>query len=275
MVILAAATWIALAPPVVHTQVKGSIEASLATQVGNDAPALGAQVARLLRFRGDINKNVHPGDLLSLMFEHAPEPELLALAYHGSEITLFAYRFRGADGIDRYYDDQGTLIEPRILHSPVLGYVQITELVQKGRGKRKHNGLDFKAPVGTPVVMPFDGVVARVNWSTRVNGKCVEVVYKNGHVGRFLHLDRVDKGVIAGAHLAAGAAVGAVGNSGRSLAPHLHYEIRSQPGDVLDPLKIHGTEKATVPAGDRAAFDAARAQLRARLTPTPTETSVR
>jgi murein DD-endopeptidase MepM/ murein hydrolase activator NlpD len=152
------------------------------------------------------------------------------------------------------------------LHPPVDGYVQITEVVQSGRGKRTHKGLDIKAPLGAPVIMPFDGLVARVNWgSKRVNGNCVEVVYPNGTVGRFLHLSEVEPVAVPGARLIAGTRIGAIGSTGHSVAPHLHYEIRARSGEALDPLKEHGTERAAVNTTLKAEFDTARRELDRRF----------
>jgi murein DD-endopeptidase MepM/ murein hydrolase activator NlpD len=106
--------------------------------------------------------------------------------------------------------------------------------------------------------MPFAGKVERTNWSRHANGNCVEVVYTDGKIGRFLHLDKLDASVVPGVELAAGAPVGTSGNTGHSIAPHLHYEVRTPAGDVLDPLQVHGTTVVTVPEGRLAEFHTVR-----------------
>lgn len=264
--VLAAAVTGAAAPNAVSVTVQGSIEASLQRAIGDDGAAVAAQVARLLRWRGDVVRNVHRGDVVTLLYESAEQqPELVALSYRGLEIDLHAYRFTDDDGVPRYYDGNGKLVEPKLRNSPVPAYVQITELVQSGRGKRRHHGIDLKAPVGTPVVMPFSGVVTRVNWSTRINGNCVEVDLGGGRLARFLHLDRVAAGVRPGARLAPGSAVGTVGNTGRSSAAHLHYEIRAADGRPLKPDELHGLATVHIDRGQLAQFDRVRFAFDRRL----------
>jgi murein DD-endopeptidase len=241
-----------------HVKVEGSIEGSLAKALGKDASALGAQVARLLRWRGDIVKDVLRGDDLWILYEQADGPELVAMSYQGTNLSVAGYRHPDASGIPRFYDQDGVLIEPGLAHSPVLTYAQITETVQQGRGKRKHHGLDLKAAIGTKIIAPFAGKVARVNWSRRVNGNCVELVYDHDRVARFLHLSKVADTIKPGAVLAAGDEIGEVGSTGHSSAPHLHYEIRDQGGKVLDPLAIHGTTKVSLTEAERGSFVAAR-----------------
>jgi murein DD-endopeptidase MepM/ murein hydrolase activator NlpD len=259
------AVWLVVAlladPAVVRTSIRGSIEASLARKVGPEGAALAAQVARLLRWRGDVVRNVQPRDDLRLVYEPGDPPQLIGLAYHGQQITLLAYQLADSGGVKRYYDESGTLIEPVLINPPVADYVQITEVMQRGPGKRRHTGLDLKAEAGTPVQLPFAGRVTRKNWLVRVNGKCVEVVFDNGTLARFLHLRDVDPQVIRGKRLSAGARIGSVGSTGRSLAPHLHYDLRSAKGTLLDPLQVHGTQMGHVPETRQAAFEAARTQI--------------
>lgn len=244
-------------PVLIDTAVKGSIEASLVRQNRADGAAVAAQVARLLRWRGDIIKNVQPNDRIHLLYEPGEEPELVALSYQGAQITLRAYRFEDGGGIARYFDEDGTLVEPRLLDPPTA-YVQITETVQRGRGKRRHFGVDLKAPEGTPVTSPRPARVSRINWSTRVNGQCIELVYSDGTYARFLHLLEVDAAIARGARIEAGTTIGKVGSTGRSSAPHLHYDLRNKQGTILDPLTWHGTEPMTLPAADLPRFQEAR-----------------
>ncbi|MEZ0314614.1 MAG: M23 family metallopeptidase [Myxococcota bacterium] len=233
----------AIPPPTSITMtVEGSIEATLQRALpSKDASELAAQVARLMRWRGDFIRHAQRGDVMTLLYEQGEtQQELVAVAYRGQELRLTAYRYADENGVQRFYDENGTLIEPGIKNSPVARYTQITERVDPGRGNRRHAGMDFKAPTGSPVRLPFAGRVNRVNWN-RVNGRCVEVAIGGGRLVRFLHLDSIAKNVKPGAQLAIGSSIGTVGNTGRSSAPHLHYEIRDSGDHPLEPDKIHGT----------------------------------
>lgn len=250
---------LATPPSAAQAKIRGSIEATLTRKVGSDGPALAAQVARLLRWRGDVVHDVHPRDELSLLWEtdDAGEPILVALTYRGAELELEAHRFTDASGVARYYDPDGLLVEPMLEDHPVPDYEQITEDVQSGRGRRTHNGIDLKAEEGTPIYLPYDATVYRVNWLTHINGNCLEVKYReSGIFARFLHLDAVASGLRPGQTLRAGTEIGTVGNTGRSSAPHLHYELRTSSGVVLRPVEVHGTRTATVAPDRGAAFRA-------------------
>jgi murein DD-endopeptidase MepM/ murein hydrolase activator NlpD len=257
----------AIAPPTSLTlTVEGSIEATLARALpGKDASELAAQVARLMRWRGDFIRHAQRGDMVTLLYEPGDtQQELVAVAYRGQELKLTAYRYADEHGVQRFYDENGTLIEPGIKNSPVTRYTQITERVDPGRGNRRHAGMDFKAPTGAPVRLPFAGRVTRVNWN-RVNGRCVEVAVGGGRLVRFLHLDSVAKNVKPGTHLAAGASIGTVGNTGRSSAPHLHYEIRDAGDRPLEPDKIHGTFVVKLGKDMQPAFAKTRARVDKRF----------
>lgn len=139
----------------------------------------------------------------------------------------------------------------RLVNGPLRGqYEQVTSLL---KDRPSHKGMDFKVPEGTPVVTPLEGAVVRTNWNLAYNGNCVEVRFSDGTVARFLHLSRTD--VTPGQKLAAGTVVGLSGNTGRSTAPHLHYELERN-GKVVDPVEYHGVTRRQLPESEREAFRA-------------------
>lgn len=86
-----------------------------------------------------------------------------------------------------------------------------------------HEGLDFSVEVGTPVLAAAEGVVLAASFHPQY-GNVVDLDHGGGLVSRYAHLSRID--VQPGALLKRGAAIGAVGNTGRSTGAHLHFEVR-------------------------------------------------
>jgi murein DD-endopeptidase MepM/ murein hydrolase activator NlpD len=185
------------------------------------------------------------------------EVELLALRYScpavRREWNIFRFQTAGTSFAGYFYAD-GTNIEPVLAHAPIREYIQITSLFGERRGRTRHQGVDFKAPVGTPVYAPFSGQVRRVNWHRRSNGNCLEIALdRQPYIATFLHLDKVL--VHTGQSVRAGQQVGTCGNTGRSSAPHLHYQInRGVKGPAVDPLKFHDIQAISLAPADTAAF---------------------
>jgi murein DD-endopeptidase MepM/ murein hydrolase activator NlpD len=103
-----------------------------------------------------------------------------------------------------------------------------------------HAGLDFVAPTGTDVRATAPGVVVSAGWSGGY-GKMVEIRHANGVSTRYGHLSAVL--VERGENVAAGAAIGRVGSTGRSTGPHLHYETRRN-GEPVNPAAYLAAGKA-------------------------------
>ena len=167
------------------------------------------------------------------------------------------------DRFARYWRADGTLLEPRLVDGPIADYEQVTSLLKDGR---RHKGVDFKTPVGSQVHAPFDGVIERRNWNFAGNGNCLDVLDSaSGRHAIFLHLDVLPKEMGVGRRVKKGEVIASSGNSGHSFAPHLHYQLEDAAGKVLDPFAIHRTERRALPGDQKAKFDAARAQLDAKL----------
>ena len=97
-----------------------------------------------------------------------------------------------------------------------------------------HEGIDFSAEVGTPVVASAAGVVVRSEWDNNF-GNVIEIKHAENFLTRYAHLSK--RLVDVNAEVRGEMPIGAVGSTGRSTGPHLHYEI-FQNGKVLNPLKV-------------------------------------
>lgn len=89
--------------------------------------------------------------------------------------------------------------------------------------RARHEGIDFVAPVGTPIVAAADGVVVVAEYHPEF-GNMVDIDHGDGLISRYAHLSRMD--VATGRLVRRGDEIGAVGNTGRSTGPHLHFEVR-------------------------------------------------
>ena len=100
------------------------------------------------------------------------------------------------------------------------------------RWGRLHAGTDFAGPIGTPIYATADGVVTHAAWSSGY-GRLIKISHDFGVETRFAHLNSID--VRVGQRVSRGERIGAMGNSGRSTGPHLHYEIRVN-GSPINPM---------------------------------------
>ena len=207
--------------------------------------ALSAHLGRLMSWFFDVNRSIRNGDAMKVIFQTQDGPEqfkILSLSYKSQRFgkTFMANFFDGL-GQAGYFDLDGNEIASRIeeSQSPMRTYTEITSLpgdFRKGVGG--HSGTDFKAPVGTPVYSGFKGKVTRVNWNVRANGYCVEIDHpQKGIKTLYLHLSKVL--VKPGQTIKGGQKIAESGNTGRTFAPHLHYEIqhRKNRDRIYNPFK--------------------------------------
>ncbi|MFK7750494.1 MAG: M23 family metallopeptidase [Kordia sp.] len=104
------------------------------------------------------------------------------------------------------------------------------------KARKMHWGMDFTAPRGTPVYAAGDGVVIRADNSASGFGKHIRVEHGYGYVSLYAHLSKYN--VRKGKKVKRGDLIGFVGSTGRSQAPHLHYEIRKN-GDKINPINFY------------------------------------
>ena len=116
------------------------------------------------------------------------------------------------------------------LRRTASGYGWRTDPIYKTR--RFHQGLDFSAPTGTEIYATGDGVITIVQASTIGYGRHIKVDHGFGYVTVYAHMDKFN--VKQGQKVKRGDVIGYVGNTGKSTAPHLHYEVRIK-GRAVDP----------------------------------------
>lgn len=108
----------------------------------------------------------------------------------------------------------------------VAGFIHPLPSGHKTQGIHGHNGVDYGAPIGTPIRAAASGTVliARTGWNGGYGGLVV-IAHSNGTQTYYAHMSRL--GTTAGAHVDQGETIGYVGNTGKSTGPHLHFEVRN------------------------------------------------
>ncbi len=104
------------------------------------------------------------------------------------------------------------------------------------KARKRHKGMDFSAPTGTPIYAPGDGVVKRADQNSSGYGKHIRIEHGFGYMTIYAHLNKYN--VKRGQKVKRGDLIGFVGNTGRSKAPHLHYEIIKN-GIKINPINFY------------------------------------
>jgi murein DD-endopeptidase MepM/ murein hydrolase activator NlpD len=146
--------------------------------------------------------------------------------------------FRGQLG---YYARNGAPLRKQFLKAP-LKFTHITSGFTNRRFHpvlkyfRPHHGVDYGAPIGTPVMTTADGVVMEARYSAG-EGNFIRVRHSSRVETYYLHLSRFAKGIARGAKVKQGDVIGYVGMTGLATGPHLDYRV-TEDGEWLNPLKL-------------------------------------
>jgi murein DD-endopeptidase MepM/ murein hydrolase activator NlpD len=236
-----------------QSQVKlgsGTIRSSLfaAADESHIPDAISIQIAEAFSNEIDFHRELRQGDTFSVVYEALTadgEPitwnegtgRLLAAEFVNGGRTHHAVWF-GAGGKGGYYALDGTSKHRSFLSSP-LAFSRVTSgfamrfhpILQTWRA---HKGIDYAAPKGTPIRSVGAGTVEFAGWQNGY-GNAVEVRHNNGKSTFYAHMSRVD--VRRGQRIEQGQNLGAVGSTGWSTGPHLHFEFRVN-GQHHDPRTL-------------------------------------
>jgi murein DD-endopeptidase MepM/ murein hydrolase activator NlpD len=256
----------------VSVDVQGSVYESLA-RAGED-PALAVAAADVLAWDVDFYQDVRAGDRLRILVEKVLAEgellrygEVLAAEYEGAETgRKRLFRYTDPTGRTGYYDEHGTAARRGFLRSPM----RYTATVSSGFGSRRHpilgyqrahQGVDYRAPTGTPVWSVGDGVVTLAGWNGGC-GKTVAVRHENGLESIYCHLSSIS--VRVGARVDQKQTLGAVGSTGLSTGPHLHFAVK-RAGAYVNPLGLKVPRTAPLAPAHRPDFELKVAALRDAL----------
>ncbi len=202
-------------------------------------------LARVFANDVDYQRATVPGDSIEAFFSEPDEinqrPELLYATMTVRDQTYKYYRFQTPDdNMVDFYDENGRSTRKFLLRKPIaegemtsgfgMRYHPILHFA------RMHTGVDWGAPIGTPIYAAGNGVVLKAQWDSGY-GRRVEIQHANGYVTTYNHMSGFGRGITEGAHVTQGQVVGYLGQSGLATGPHLHYEVIIN-GNFVDPMAI-------------------------------------
>lgn len=251
------------------TVADGEIQGSLyesAARLGA-TPGITAQVAKLFAHKLDFQRDIQPGDDFRLVFDRKVTAsgrtietgDLEYAELHGVKF----FRFERDGGEAEYFDEQGKNIRGFLLRTPVDG-----ARMTSGFGKRRHpilgyarahQGVDFGAGHGTPILAAGDGVVVKASrWGGY--GNWLQIRHAGGWDTGYAHVSRYAKGVRPGVKVRQGQVVAYVGSTGMSTGPHLHYEVW-QKGRRVNPVGAKVPQGTVLAGAELARFKAEKGRL--------------
>jgi murein DD-endopeptidase MepM/ murein hydrolase activator NlpD len=252
-----------------ETVAQGAINGSLyesASALGA-TPTITAQMVKLFAHKIDFDRDLKPGDKFELVFdrkltESGRTIETGDLQYAEIRGIRF-YRFDRHDGDPEYFDETGKNIKGFLLRTPVDGARMTSSFGMRRHPilgyNRMHQGIDFGAGLGTPVVAAGDGVVVEARrWGGY--GNWLRIRHANGWETGYGHLSRYAKGLHAGERVRQGEVVAYVGSTGASTGPHLHYETWFQ-GKRVNPVGVKVPQGTVLAGTELAAFKTEKARI--------------
>ncbi len=249
---------------VAQGEIHGSLYESVA-KLGADA-AISAQLVKLFSHKIDFDRDLKPGDPFQLVFDRDVTENGRTVQTGDLEFAQIKgnkfYRFERASGVE-YFDETGKNIKGFLLRTPVDGANMTSGFGMRHHPilgfNRMHQGIDFGAGIGTPVLAAGDGVVVEAKrWAGY--GNWLRISHGNGWETGYAHLSRYAKGLKPGQRVRQGQLVAYVGSTGMSTGAHLHYEIW-QKGLRIDPTSARVPQGTVLAGAELADFRVQRARL--------------
>ena len=244
------------------------------------------QILKIHAYETDFRQRVRVGDGFEFFFDikeddKAPEgglSDLLATSVTASGETHKFYRFRSAEGLVDYYDEQGNTSRKFLMRRPVRGEdVRITS----GFGVRRHpilqipkmhTGVDWACATGTPIMAAGAGVIEEAGRKGEY-GNYIRIRHANGYKTAYGHMSRLAPGVSEGVKVRQGQIIGYVGTTGLSSGPHVHFEVLVN-NSFVDPMSIQVPRERQLSGKQLAEFQKERARIDELMRRNPVSTRV-
>jgi len=218
---------------VLSNTIKNNLYAS-AVEAGIE-PNIIVEFANIFGFEVDFQRDIRSGDKFEVYYEkYIDENNVVrntgkiiyaSMFVNNKELSLYNFKFNNKEG---YYDVDGKSVIKTLMKTPING-----ARLSSSFGLRKHpilgynklhQGTDFAAPTGTPIMASGSGVILRAQ-KYKGYGNFVSIKHNSTYVTAYGHMSKYGRGIKKGVRVTQGRIIGYVGSTGMSTGPHLHYEV--------------------------------------------------
>ena len=210
------------------------------------------EFARIFGFEIDFQRDIRENDYFNIVYEKyfdengefikSGSIHYAHMTVNGREISLYKW---GNDKDYGYFDANGKSVEKALMKTPING-----ARLSSSFGMRKHpisgfnkmhQGTDFAAKEGTPIMASGTGTITRAKWCGG-GGNCIKIKHNSTYQTIYAHMKNFAKGMKVGKKVRQGQIIGYVGSTGMSTGPHLHYEV------IINGKKVN-SQKLNLPSG--------------------------
>ena len=210
------------------------------------------EFARIYGFQVDFQRDIRKEDKFQIMYEvfidknnkviETGEILFANLNLSGQDNSLYYFDKENVEG---HYDKNGKSVQKALMKTPING-----ARLSSSFGMRKHpidgfnkmhRGTDFAAPKGTPIMASGNGIIKKAGWCGG-GGNCVKIKHNSTYETVYAHMSKFARGIKKGVRVKQGQTIGYVGSTGKSIGPHLHYEV------IVNGKKVN-SQKLKLPSG--------------------------
>lgn len=254
-----------------HAYASGRIQTSL-FEDGQQAGLSDALILKLVEIFGwdvDFALDVKPGDTFAVIHEEKywmgqkiGDGPILAAEFINRGKLYHALGYKDKNGVTKYYELNGITKQKRFLRTPIE-FSRISSRYTTTRYHpilkiwTAHRGIDYAAPMGTPIRATADGRITNTDdiksmQSNGGYGNALVIKHDAAYSTLYAHLSRFSPNIRAGSFIEQGQIIGYVGKTGLATGPHLHYEFHVR-NSHRDPL-LYKFEGTSIPTDERQAF---------------------
>ena len=198
-------------------------------------PNIIVEFANIFGFEVDFQRDIRVDDRFEVYYErYVDEDNVIrntgkiiyaSMFVNNKELALYNFKFNNKEG---YYDVDGKSVIKTLMKTPING-----ARLSSSFGLRKHpilgynklhQGTDFAAPRGTPIMASGSGVITKAQ-KYKGYGNYVSIKHNSTYVTAYGHMSKYGRGIKKGVRVNQGQIIGYVGSTGMSTGPHLHYEV--------------------------------------------------